>query len=181
MLGEVRGTVGYAFDRFLIYASRWLRLVALSTSARLPAPLAPRTTLGACGPAGPLEQVRSSALAPDWTARIEYVHDQFAPVNATLPSGTSGSATLGVHNLILGLNRRLQWPGDNSSSSASEPSVWSIHGQFTLVGQGYLSFRSPYEGANSLSGASQARDTMSATVFLGVRLWRARRSISTPS
>ena len=34
------------------------------------------------------------------------------------------------------------------------------------------SFRSPYEGANSLSGKTQFANTVSATAFLGLRLWR---------
>ena len=49
--------------------------------------------------------------------------------------------------------------------------AWNIHGQTTFVGQGYPSFHSPYQGANSLSGPAQFRNTVSATAFLGMRLW----------
>ena len=49
---------------------------------------------------------------------------------------------------------------------------WNIHGQTTFVGQGYPGFRSPYEGAQSLSGAGQFKNTVSVTAFLGLRLWR---------
>ena len=48
---------------------------------------------------------------------------------------------------------------------------WSLHGQATFVEQAYPRFRSPYEGTNSLSGTSQAKNTASATAFVGVRLW----------
>jgi high affinity Mn2+ porin len=51
-------------------------------------------------------------------------------------------------------------------------SNWSLHGQFTYVEQGYFAFHSPYEGPSSLSGTSQMRNTASATIFLGRRLWR---------
>ncbi len=51
------------------------------------------------------------------------------------------------------------------------PENWNVHGQFTLIGQGYPGFRSPYQGQNSLSGAAQLKNTTSATAFLGVRLW----------
>jgi high affinity Mn2+ porin len=49
--------------------------------------------------------------------------------------------------------------------------AWNVHGQATLVGQGYPAFPSPYEGAQSLSGSSQFKNTVSATAFLGLRLW----------
>jgi len=34
-----------------------------------------------------------------------------------------------------------------------------------------FSFHSPYQGANSLSGRARLRNTVSATIFLGRRLW----------
>lgn len=53
----------------------------------------------------------------------------------------------------------------------AEAANWNIHGQTTLVGQGYPPFHSPYEGPNSLSGEAQFRNTLSATAFLGLGLW----------
>jgi len=41
----------------------------------------------------------------------------------------------------------------------------------TYVEQGYPAFRSPYQGANSLSGSSQIQNTTSATAFVGYRPW----------
>jgi high affinity Mn2+ porin len=49
---------------------------------------------------------------------------------------------------------------------------WSIHGQTTVIGQGYPAFRSPYQGDNSLPGKGQARETWTATAFIGRRLWQ---------
>jgi high affinity Mn2+ porin len=60
---------------------------------------------------------------------------------------------------------------DVRSPPAAELTQWTIHGQATGIEQGYFRFRSPYEGANSLTGASQTKNTVSATVFLGRRLW----------
>ena len=51
------------------------------------------------------------------------------------------------------------------------PGSWNVHGQFTVIEQGYPAFHSPYEGPNSLAGASQAKDTASATAFIGFRPW----------
>lgn len=49
---------------------------------------------------------------------------------------------------------------------------WSLHGQATEVVQGYPAFPSAYSGANSLSSAEQVRNTTTATLFLGRRLWQ---------
>ena len=51
---------------------------------------------------------------------------------------------------------------------------WNIHGQFTAIEQGYPAFRSPYEGANSLSGDGQVLNTLSATAFFGPALGTAQ-------
>ena len=53
----------------------------------------------------------------------------------------------------------------------STPDSWNVHGQLTYVEQGYPAFHSPYQGANSLSGASQIQNTTSATAFVGYRPW----------
>ena len=49
---------------------------------------------------------------------------------------------------------------------------WEIHGQSTFIFQGYPPFNSPYEGANSLPGGGQSRETWTVSAFLGVRLWQ---------
>ena len=54
---------------------------------------------------------------------------------------------------------------------AIDPNSWNVHGQLTFVEQGYPAFRSPYQGANSLTGANQIQNTTSATAFVGYRPW----------
>jgi high affinity Mn2+ porin len=62
--------------------------------------------------------------------------------------------------------------GNSSSSSwALDPNSWNVHGQLTYVEQGYPAFHSPYQGANSLTGANQIQNTTSATAFVGYRPW----------
>jgi high affinity Mn2+ porin len=51
------------------------------------------------------------------------------------------------------------------------PDSWNIHGQFTFIEQGDPAFRSPYEGANSLTAAAQVQNTVSSTAYVGVRPW----------
>lgn len=46
----------------------------------------------------------------------------------------------------------------------------SIHGQATVVWQGYSGFRAAFSGPNSLQAQAQNRETSDATLFLGVRL-----------
>ena len=58
-----------------------------------------------------------------------------------------------------------------TEAATGQPEDWSIHAQYTLLGQGYPRFRSPYQGTNSLPGGGQIRETMSQTTFLGRRLW----------
>ena len=60
---------------------------------------------------------------------------------------------------------------ENPINASLTTNAWNIHGQTTFVWQGYPSFHSPYQGANSLSGPAQFRNTVSATAFLGMRLW----------
>ena len=49
---------------------------------------------------------------------------------------------------------------------------WAIHAQTTLVEQGNLRFRSPYQGANSLDPAAKGRETFDATLYAGLRAWQ---------
>lgn len=46
----------------------------------------------------------------------------------------------------------------------------NLHAQFTEVVQGHPSFRSPYEGENSLKGERSVRQTSDLTLYAGLRL-----------
>jgi high affinity Mn2+ porin len=184
-LGRLRGDVGYAFDRFLVYATGGVAW-SLSHFSETPGVARGEDDAWDLRPGWAVGAGAEVALSPDWTVRIEYVHDQFAPMTAVLPSGVSASSTQGVHSLMLALAWRFRGPGDcaptqkNAATSPPEPGSWSVHGQSTLVEQGYPSFHSPYEGMQSLSGKSQARETTSATVFLGVQLWQGAQLYFNP-
>src|ERR1700685_4237117 len=47
---------------------------------------------------------------------------------------------------------------------------WLVMDQETWIDQGHPAFNSPYEGPNSLDGASQAERTFSLSLFLGYRI-----------
>lgn len=176
-ISTLRGRLGYAFDYWLIYGTGGF---AWSQARFLESP-------GAVNDEDKVLRLRTGwalgagaevAIGPDWTARLEYLYDRLGNATAVFPSGTRYESTaIDVHTLRVGLNRQLRWPGADAPTlrtsdwTAAESDNWNAHGQFTFVWQGYARFRSPYEGQNSLSGANQARNTASATAFVGFRPW----------
>jgi high affinity Mn2+ porin len=58
-----------------------------------------------------------------------------------------------------------------ATAALADDESWSVHGQATFVDQYHPAFRSPYQGANSLSPKSVGDETFDATVFLGARVW----------
>ena len=49
---------------------------------------------------------------------------------------------------------------------------WAIHGQSTYTQQFQPAFRSPYQGAQSLSPSANGHETFDATLFAGFRPWQ---------
>ncbi len=175
-IGTVRGRVGYLFDHWLVYATgglawsqgRFLQSSGIAGDENKALQIRPAWAagIGAEVPAG-----------PEWTAKIEYLYTRFGEAEVPLPSGSRSQSAFDLQSLRVGLNRKLNWPEPAATAtpvdqlSAPDFGDWNIHGQTTYIGQGYFRFTSPYEGQNSLSGANQARNTVSATAFLGLRLW----------
>jgi high affinity Mn2+ porin len=175
-IATLRGRFGYAFDHWLLYGTggfawsqaRLIETPGVASDFDKSLPIRNGWSLGAGA---------EVALARDWTARIEYLYDRFGSATATFPSHTIYQSALDIHALRLGLNYKLWSPqADTAVSTTPDPwpspsDNWNVHGQFTLIEQGYPGFHSPYEGANSLAGANQAQNTVSATAFLGFRPW----------
>ena len=174
-ISTVRGRAGYTFDHWLFYATGGL---AWSQARFLEDP-------GSAGNQDKVLRMRLGwalgagaelAISPGWTARLEYLYDRLGKASGTFPSGTSyESTTVTLNSLRIGLNRKLDWTGaaasggNSGNSWAIDPNSWNVHGQLTYIEQGYPAFRSPYQGANSLAGASQVQNTISATAFVGYR------------
>ena len=57
---------------------------------------------------------------------------------------------------------------------------WSLHGQFTFVGQTHPTFTSPYQGQNSLTPTANNAQTTDFTLFLGRRLWQGAEFFVNP-
>jgi len=175
-IATLRGRVGYTFDHWLIYGTggfAWSQARfgetpgVTSTEDHI---LLTRTgwTLGVG---------TELAIAPNWTARIEYFYDDFGTVAGVFPSGTAYRSAFDIQMLRLGLNYKLGVADADPPAHIStdlwpiSPDNWNVHGQITFVEQGYPAFHSPYEGTNSLSAAAQAKNTVSATAFVGYRPW----------
>jgi high affinity Mn2+ porin len=175
--GTVRGRIGYAARNWLLYATggfAWSynqqTLTQLDTGAS-EVPFAWR--LGWVAGAGV-----EVPIAENWTAKAEYLSTGYPATTVNFPfSGQRISSDFLLQQLRLGLN--YHFGGDASPTISVGPSpfaplagIVSLHGQATFVDQGYPSFHSLYQGANSLSGGGQSRETFDATLFAGVKLWQ---------
>lgn len=178
-VGTARARIGYAFGSFLPYVTGGFALgqsrLDIGTddggvqSSRL------HTQLGWTVGAG-IEM----AVGGPWTARLEYDYLDFARQTYGLGNRLLPNVDVDpkVHMIKVGLNYKLgdtpPWTSEFARiEKAEEPGSadWNVHGQTTLIAQGYPRIRSPYEGASSLSGGGQVRDTWTADAFLGWRLW----------
>src|SRR5207237_60530 len=115
-------------------------------------------------------------LAPHWSWRLEYLYSQFENGGVRFSNGASYTSTLEFQTLRVGLNRKLDFADGPDLKLKSDPSDpesdrWEIHGQATVIGQGYPSFRAPYTGTNSLTPARQFQETWSNSLFINARLW----------
>jgi len=175
-IATLRGRFGYAFDHWLIYATGGLAW-SQARFGETPGIASAEDKILLTRTGWTLGLGTEVAIARDWTARIEYLYDRFGTVAGVFPSGTGYQSAFYIQSLRFGLNYKLGVSdADPPAHASNDPwplahGSWNIHGQFTFIEQGYPSFRSPYEGANSLSGANQAKDTASATAFIGFRPW----------
>ena len=174
-VATVRGRLGYAVNHWLIYGTggfAWSGVRLIESPGAFNSEDVLKRQRAGWSAGGGVE----AAIGPEWTARLEYIYDNFGSVGARFASGAHFESTVDEHMLRFGLSRRLGVAeADVSSSTASAapftPRNWNVHGQMTFVQQGYPSFRSPYDGPSSLQGEHQSANTISATGFVGWRPW----------
>jgi len=175
--GTVRGRIGYAPGNWLFYATGGF---AWSYDQLTLTQLASGTTdmpflwrLGWAAGAGV-----EVPVAPHWTARLEYLFTDYGSSSVPFFAGAQRiDSDFSLQELRAGLNYQF---GNGATSTimvakaptAPEPDNLSLHGQTTFVWQGYPAIRSPYEGANSLPRGGEGRETVDATLNVGVRLWK---------
>jgi high affinity Mn2+ porin len=113
-------------------------------------------------------------LTPKLRANLEYRFFDF-PSNSVffVPAGQHYDSDLMLNTIQLGLNYKLGNAASDhtgNDEAQSDPSSWAVHGQTTYVHEYVPAFLSPYIGPSSLT-PNQARETWSATVYIGRRLW----------
>jgi high affinity Mn2+ porin len=182
--GTIRGRIGYAPGNWLLYATGGfalsrdqLTLTQLSTGANdFPQIWRFGWTAGA-GVEMP--------IAPHWTGRLEYMFTDYGNSSASyLSVGQHINSDLTMHELRAGVTYHFD---DNASATATKPvsdttdsDRVNFHTQATFVAQGYPAIRSPYQGANSLPGSGQARETSDVTLYGGLRLWQGAEAWVNP-
>jgi len=176
--GTVRSRIGYAPGSWLFYATggfAWTynqqSLSQISTGNNV-SPFLWR--LGWTAGAGV-----EVPIVPHWTARLEYLFTDYGTNNKTFFGTQPFNSDFQLQELRLGLN--YQFGSDTvpfgppivtKGGPAPASDILSLHGQSTFVYQGYPAFRSPYEGAQSLPGVGEARETFDMSLFVGLRLWQ---------
>lgn len=173
--GTLRGRIGYAPGNWLFYATggfAWAYdQVSLTPAATGITESHLLWRFGGAAGAG-----IEAPVAPHWTASVEYLVLPFGRAGADFVStGQRFDADFTVQMLRAGLNYHF---GDDAADAKAkapalpDPDVVNFHGQATLTWQGYPSFRSPYEGPNSLPGKGEGRETFDASLYTGLRLWQ---------
>jgi high affinity Mn2+ porin len=175
--GTARGRIGYAPGNWLFYATggfAWTydqQTLTQLTSGATASPFLWR--FGWTAGAGV-----EAPVAPHWTARIEYLFKDYGINSRSFFAGAQGiDSNFMLQELRVGLNYQF---GNNSTPTpmlvkapaAPDLDNLNFHGQGTFVWQGYPAIRSPYLGPNSLQAASNGRETVDATLSVGVRLWQ---------
>jgi high affinity Mn2+ porin len=173
--GTVRGRIGYAPGHWLLYATggfAWSYnqlTLANSVTGTLDTPFLWR--LGWAAGAG-----FEVPVAPHWTARLEYLYTDYGSESVLFGNaGQRFTSDFTQQELRAGVNYQFGATGieaDKAPATAPDLDNVNFHGQFTFLWQGYPAFRSPYEGANSLPGYGQGRETTDLTLYAGVRLWQ---------
>lgn len=174
--GTLRGRLGYAFDRWLVYGTsglawtynKFTRTQIDGTAESLL--MLPRTgwALGAGG---------EVSLTAQWSARFEYLLTHFDNRGITFPgSAQRFDSDLTLQSIRLGFDYRPATDAANADFFAKGPSAleldrFSLRAQTTYLSQYAFPFRAPYRGQNSLD-PNHGRETWDVTFYAGVRLWQ---------
>ena len=187
LFGSARARLGYAFERYLVYATFGLAGAQTHFLANFPDP--------ALGLAGRARADRSFigftlgagvqyAMTPNLALGLEYRYLDLGSTRLALgrvPGDTGGPFSARASFTSNQVMARLSWfptgltlPPDVEEVAPHDPDNgdtgrFSLHGQTTFVDQAVSGFHSPYLGPQSLV-PHQARGTLTATAFLGFRL-----------
>jgi high affinity Mn2+ porin len=186
---SLRGRLGYAFDRSLIYVTGGVA----AGGARGPATL----TLIGGGPdspfaAGPSQSSRMKyavgagyeyAISDNWSLRLEYLFLNLSLNTHHFDNGANFQYASRIRNethvVRVGLNYLLGTDNNVGDHIVAQDGkkvddgseLYSVHGQITGVLQGYPEFPALYTGPNSFTSHGQARFGSTTNLFAGLRVW----------
>jgi len=177
--GTVRGRIGYAPGHWLFYATggfAWTydrqTLTNLTTGAS-ESPFVWR--LGWAAGAGV-----EAPIAPHWTAKLEYLFIDYG--NKTYQFSAEAqpfTSNFPLQEVRAGVNYQFADSGPVGGPLVTKapptPATDNVnfHGQTTGTWQGYPGFRSSIpNGPNSLPSGGEGRETVDATLYAGLRLWK---------
>jgi len=178
--GTVRGRIGYAPGHWLFYATgglAWMYSQQTLTNLTTGATEAPFVWRLGWTVGGGVE----TPIAPHWTAKLEYLFSDYGRQTYPFAGGAQPfTSDFLLQEVRAGVNYQfnnlepLSGPLVGKTPAAVDPDNVNFHGQGTLVWQGTAPFHSPAgsTGANSLQPAANARETIDATLYAGLRLWR---------
>ncbi|MHB2210427.1 carbohydrate porin [Methylobacterium sp. CM6257] len=188
LYGTLRARLGYSFARYLIYGSFGLaganaRILATYPDLDTGGQNTARRDLGYLGftlGAG-VQYAISDTLALGLDYRyIDLGGSRRFPLGF-VPGAEGGPVTSRASFTSHQMFARLMWfpdglkvPPEPEETAPHDPDNgdtgrFSLHGQTTLIAQGVPGFHAPYVGAQSLI-PHQARQTTTATIFLGLKL-----------
>jgi high affinity Mn2+ porin len=147
-IATLRGRFGYAFDHWLIYGTggfAWSQ----ARFGETPGVVSDEDKILLTRTGWALGMGAEAAIAPNWTARIEYLYDHFGTAAGVFPSGTAYQSEFDIETLRLGLNYKLGVSNTNTPAIPNNnlwplaPDSWNVHGQVTAIEQGYPPSREP--------------------------------------
>ena len=106
-LATVRGRIGYAWDRLLLYGTggwAWSNVTATCENCSLSGPVTERHALTGYALGAGLEY----GVNPNFSLKAEYLYASLSPTNYFISAGCPGPCTIGaqVHTFLLGANLR---------------------------------------------------------------------------
>ena len=166
--GSLRARLGYAAPRWLLYVTGGLAFAGERFENATPSLDEKKLSLRTGWTAGIGAEY---AIGPQWSARLEYLYSDYGRNHVQLGSGLQSASTFDMQTVRLGLNRKIDFAGHDTSFGNGGPSNWEISGQSTYLAQAYPSFHAPYSGANSLAPNGQAKATWSNSLYINAHLW----------
>jgi high affinity Mn2+ porin len=170
--GTVRGRIGYAPGDWLFYATggfAWTYdqlLLTQLANGTTEAPFLWR--FGWAAGAG-----FEVPVASHWTAKFEYLFTNYGVSSVTFPAAAQRfNSDFSLQEFRAGLNYQFGNGASSSDQGSMDADRVNFHAQTTFVEQAYPTFRSPFEGINSLPATAEGRETFDATLYAGVRLWQ---------